>query len=1338
MTDYRLDGLNARTFEHLIQSLAVREIVSTATPFGDGPDGGREATFNGPTNYGPAHARWTGYGVIQAKFLQRPSSNRRTDGRWVESELKKELKKYTRQRKPIRVPDYYILATNATLSSVEGTGSKDRVLKVLRTFADENSVADFDLWDYDKIRLLLDSNEEIRNAYAAWITPGDVLMQLSRNLEHRRPDYHKVICKFLQKELLSDQFAKLEQAGHTADEAIPLAQVFVDLPIATRAYSDAAFDHVGAEKLQGFVDFVISRSAQPLLHSNDEDEEEGADSQKRGPVPGRIVLIGGPGQGKTTLGQYVCQVFRAALLADVSARMIGVDARNSLRMFQQGFQSGEIQRPAARRLPFRIVLSDFAAHLADCGGATLASYLLDHFNRRASSELALADFQELLVRYPSLLVLDGLDEVPASSNREQVLSAVQEFTVDIAADEVDMLIIATSRPQGYNEDFSPKIYNHRWLVPLPREKALTYGTKLAQVRFAGDADRIEKIVSRLDRATKGSATARIMRSPLQVTILTLLVDRRGQLPQERWALFDEYYALIYQRETERDIPAAAILRDRKDDIDAVHRLVGLLLQIESEKTGKTDARLTTDQFRSIVEHYLRSEGNEGAALAELRDAIIEGAATRLVFLVGLEAGEVGFEIRSLQEFMAAEGLLDADDGLVQSRLRAVASNSNWRNVVLFAAGKIFAERRYLRDTVESICVELNDDPSDRAAQLTLTGSELALDLLEDGPVARQPAKSRSLTRLALRLLEVDDPRWQKRLASLLQESTADIYLEIIESHLLSRNVLHVRNAWALLTAIGSVGDPQRSIELAKDALARGTLPGSVTLAEMLFPGPLPIPQSIAALLEPILARSDLSAIRQAYYGSPLLLPDDALDKEPTSDWIDVAARSVANYRVEQRIIRVFQENSQRGIAEIILSPLSLRDRSPNSAMTGLPEMHHQSWELLRRSYDFAAAPSARALADVLRAAEACEDKADLVAAVPALWPLEECLFAGQKRGEFSVLIEALDSGLLGDTADWMAWESAWLTRGVTPSLIGRGVDSVIESGAAEPWYPLYTSGCRVRQLHVDNYSYIEAMLSHQHVQIDSLLLMGLGNRIIGSHRAAGAQPPPERVLQGIQQLSRTGSWRISAQIFSHLGLVPPKDHSWARAFSEGALAGEIPRIGGLHTVPLYRWFIEAYEAHPDQVGLLICLMSQLDRAKIPDGLLRRIWALPESLPLPVHYARMCILLAGGVRLSELQDSLLRLQSEASSLTPLIDAVASDARPLDLQIEELLILLPMRPDDDEFTAEVVAALRSCIRSRQSELAKRGRWTQLGFMEGLLDVMSGATASTHPRDPGRRLA
>ena len=83
-------------------------------------------------------------------------------------------------------------------------------------------------------------------------------------------------------------------------------------------------------------------------------------------------------------------------------------------------------------------------------------------------------------------------------------------------------------------------------------------------------------------------------------------------------------------------------RKYKPDIDAIHRRLGLLLQVESERTGRTDASVSSISFSKIVEDRLVEEGHEEKILKQLKESIIEAATHRLVFVVGIRANEVWF------------------------------------------------------------------------------------------------------------------------------------------------------------------------------------------------------------------------------------------------------------------------------------------------------------------------------------------------------------------------------------------------------------------------------------------------------------------------------------------------------------------------------------------------------------------------------------------------------------------------------------------------------------------------------------------------------------------------
>jgi hypothetical protein len=66
--DYDLQRLNARAFEQMVQALAVGHVHGPVTVFGDGPDGGREASWATTAD----GVDYPAAGVLQVKFRQSP------------------------------------------------------------------------------------------------------------------------------------------------------------------------------------------------------------------------------------------------------------------------------------------------------------------------------------------------------------------------------------------------------------------------------------------------------------------------------------------------------------------------------------------------------------------------------------------------------------------------------------------------------------------------------------------------------------------------------------------------------------------------------------------------------------------------------------------------------------------------------------------------------------------------------------------------------------------------------------------------------------------------------------------------------------------------------------------------------------------------------------------------------------------------------------------------------------------------------------------------------------------------------------------------------------------
>ena len=1047
MTDYALSRLSSRSFEHLVQALTVRVMGPATLVFGDGPDGGREAIFEREVAYPSGSDPWNGYGVVQVKFLQRPSSTPR-DGDWAVEQLKGELSKYVDPSKNLRKPDYFVYVTNAVLTPVNERGSKDRARALLDDFKAKTSLRDYAIWDYDQICTFLDAYEDVRTAYAPLITPGDVLAAIIREFHPDLRDLEETLVGFLQKELLSDEFVNLEQAGHELGEGIPLAKVFVDLPtvdepdvshISTYEHFDDLLDDDKRANLveNGFIQQILTAASARLSTGalGVTEAIQTLDTAVSQDVHGRFVLIGGPGQGKTTLGQFICQIFRASIISQRPLQTLSGETRSALSIIQEHCESEDINDEVVPRFPFKLSLSDFASTLSNTSTNEVSSvfaYLARQITRRTDRNIKPDDLRRFLANYPSIIIFDGLDEVPASSNRNQVLGAIRDFWVDASRLDADILCIATSRPQGYNEDFSPLYYRHCRLAELSSQLGRHFTRRLVDVRYGTDADRKERVLERLDRAFENESTSRLMRSPLQLTIMTALVDRRGQPPQARWNLFKSYYEVIYQREEEKDIPASTILRDYSPDINTLHHEVGLLLQMDSERTGATDARLSRQRFRDLVEVRLTEEGHEGDRLNELAQQIVEAAAERLVFLVELEEGQVGFEIRSLQEFMAAQSLMEGGDQDILRRLEEIAPIQFWRNVFLFAAGQCFSERRNLRDTIYSICAGLNELESDEISAATLAGSDLAVALLDEGLARHQPRYASMIARVAVRCLDLANPNLQTRFARVYEPQLEQLYHDEISRRIISGSGIGFVGAWNCLLR-----------------LVLDRIPWAVRLADVHWPkGHEPQLQIIGGAQEPM---NNPWAVQKIVSLLPVV---------PLETLRSNLAFVLTNRRHEARGLGPVNEaalevlKSYYPVSEVKLLGSAVRYGNVVQ-LNGTISEHikhlqniddwHSSWAVYKYAAEFMDNPSNAGLSSALHYLAECSlfdpERPSGSKGLLLPWPILACLTACNSSSELLCMAEKARSGDLGDVGDWEAAEDRWNANGITKEdLLSMTVD----------------------------------------------------------------------------------------------------------------------------------------------------------------------------------------------------------------------------------------------------------------------------------------------------------
>ncbi|HEU4943824.1 MAG TPA: hypothetical protein VFT10_01540, partial [Solirubrobacterales bacterium] len=338
--DYDLSRLNSRSFEQLVQALSTKVIAPGMVSFGDGPDGGRDAGYVGAVPYPSQAEPWDGVIVVQAKFRQRTQGTK-VDTAWALEQLQSELETSFDPESTRVKPTHYIFATNVALSSVPKVGGKDQLSTLARS---RFPLDGFQIWDHDQICTYLDAHEDVRRAFLGYICPGDVLADVAKHVGEEAPDFDEIIINFVAKELLSDQYAKLEQAGRVADEEIPIARVFVDLPVLPTPAHPASPIELTEE--------ILSIAGERLgPHSRPPTEAFAEYTEHSDGHRGRLVLVGGPGQGKTTAGQFVCQLFRTSLLQSRDPASIAPEARSVMDSMAAQCEEDDIPLPSVRRFP---------------------------------------------------------------------------------------------------------------------------------------------------------------------------------------------------------------------------------------------------------------------------------------------------------------------------------------------------------------------------------------------------------------------------------------------------------------------------------------------------------------------------------------------------------------------------------------------------------------------------------------------------------------------------------------------------------------------------------------------------------------------------------------------------------------------------------------------------------------------------------------------------------------------------------------------------------------------------------------------------------------------------
>lgn len=634
------------------------------------------------------------------------------DYQWLAKEIAGELKRFREQEPEYITPDNYLFYTNIVLTPAKGTGVKDKINAFVE--ANNDIIKHFYVKGYDEICAMLDNNRDVAACYAALITSGDVLVKL---LAGGNPDNSKWMKKYLYCEFEEEMYTRMEQAGSATEKKISIEQVCVDINVQDREQG----------KTIKFAEYVFSLGNQTLGYQKKTSQTELEREEN-------FVLIGGPGNGKSTICQFIAQIYRANYLRAMEYRA------QELQEFLEGIEQNYEYVINHNRIPFKVVLHDYAAWInrkKQEENVSVLHYIRDRIRKIQGDDIPLETLRGLLQNLAWTFFFDGLDEVPESSNRKEVLKQIHIFiSVELKEAECDCMIIATTRAQGYNNDFDEERYKHLEVSEFFREDCSAYIRKHFQVMEEQTEQRKEYIRIMME-ALDDEITGRLMKTPLQATIIVILVKSEGKPPHERYSLFRQYYETVIRREKQKEI--IATLNDHTDWLQELHHLLGYRLQCESEKENNASAEVDREKLEADIETYLEENWDEfyGSAcdLAEKKQEFLLIITQRICFLCENREGYYSFQLRSIQEYFAGTYLVkDKSDTDAMNGVRRIVYSSYWRNVLLFALGYIELERKSLEPDIGLLCEEMNGKdnimPEDYTSEnLCLFGSWLAIDIL---------------------------------------------------------------------------------------------------------------------------------------------------------------------------------------------------------------------------------------------------------------------------------------------------------------------------------------------------------------------------------------------------------------------------------------------------------------------------------------------------------------------------------------------------------------------------------------------------------------------------------
>ncbi|MCP4627379.1 MAG: SUMF1/EgtB/PvdO family nonheme iron enzyme, partial [bacterium] len=388
----------------------------------------------------------------------------------------------------------------------------------------------------------------------------------------------------------------------------------------------------------------------------------------------KLVLLGDPGSGKSTLVNFLTHVMAQAGRAENPSEWLS-------RLKKTGPWDHDFL------FPIRVILKDFAAAPSDevrSGKERLLSYL-----KIALEPSGLADFWSEIydglvsMEQPYLILFDGLDEVPFEL-RETVVRTIDNFAEKYRHNRY----LVTCRIYAYiGQNYQLKGFQQATLTPFSQEQIESFiEAWYHELSLRGRFTKQEAgtRAGQLKQAASRSDLVGLAERPLLMTVMALLHTFRGQLPDDRVELYQWTVDLLMRRWEARVSGEKGLLETlnlpglKMNNLEAGLYEVAFHVHVQHGNEGAAD--ITEETLLKVLKSYLGGSWDKA-------EQFVNYVRERTGLLIRHKPGAYRFPHRTFQEYMAACHLVVGTLEYPLEASRLVREDPDrWRIVFILAAG----------------------------------------------------------------------------------------------------------------------------------------------------------------------------------------------------------------------------------------------------------------------------------------------------------------------------------------------------------------------------------------------------------------------------------------------------------------------------------------------------------------------------------------------------------------------------------------------------------------------------------------------------------------------------